>query len=81
MSSYILAETSQDERVGDKGPGGGRSLLSAVLLSLVSSLKLSSSAVMSSYIPAVTSQDERVGDKGLGGKKSLLSAVCAVIGE
>ena len=30
MSSYILAETSQDERVGDKGPGGKKSLLSAV---------------------------------------------------
>ena len=30
VSSYILAETSQDERVGDKGPGEKRSLLSAV---------------------------------------------------
>ena len=30
MSSYIPAVSSQDERVGDKGPGGKRSLLSAV---------------------------------------------------
>ena len=51
------------------------------VLSLVSSLKLSCSAVVSSYILAVSSQDERVGDKGPGGKRSLLSAVCAVIGE
>ena len=38
MSSFIPAVSSQDERGGDKGPGGKRSLLSAVLLSLVSSL-------------------------------------------
>ena len=30
VSSYIPAVSSQDERVGDKGPGGKRSLLSAV---------------------------------------------------
>ena len=30
MSSYIPAVSSQDERGRDKGPGGKRSLLSAV---------------------------------------------------